>query len=247
MYKALVVIYRWVLVLSTMLVVGTICLILVWISFGFLRNFCAGYIFNYTSRFLLRISGYSYDLPPLKDFPKRQVLYTINHNSFLDVLILTSVGIPNVRYVLSESTLKYIPVIISAKAIGTRYIPQKKHPERRLRFFIRTTSFLKRTNYSIIASAEGVRSWGHFISPFNKGIFHMAMEAKIPIVPLFIYIPEKANPFAGQYSKPGKIKLLILDEIDNSDWKLETIWDEIAKVRQVYVNKFNELNNTNIT
>lgn len=247
MYKTLVVVYRWVISLSTMLIVGSVCLLVVIFSFGFLRNFCNRYIFSYASRFLLRIVGYSYVLPPIKSFPKRQVLYTINHNSYLDTFILTAVGLPNVRFLLSEKTIKYIPMVIAAKAFGTWYIPQQFHIKRRLNFFIRKTAVLKKTNYSVIASAEGVHNHKHTIAPFNKGIFHMAMEAKMPIVPLFIYVPEEANPYSGQYSKTGTIKLIILDEIDNSKWQLETIREEIDKVRNVYVAKFNELNHTNIT
>lgn len=246
MYQFLVKIYRWILALTAMLVVGTICLILVIVSFGYLRNFCVRYIFKYFSRFLLKLVGYSYQLPDIKSFPKHQVLYTLNHNSYLDTFLLTSIGLINTRFVLSEITYKYVPMVIAAKAIGTFYIPQKKHPKRRLNFFIRTTNFLKKTNYSIIASAEGVHEQGHGIMPFNKGIFHMAMEAKIPIVLLYIHIPKEINPFDGKYSKSGKIHLEILAEIDNSAWKLETIWDEIAKVRKIYVDRFNELNNTNI-
>ena len=247
MYKNLVVVYRWVLALGTMLIVGSVCLLIVLLSFGHLRNFCNRYIFSYTSRFLLRLAGYSYEIPPLNNFPKHQVLYPINHSSYLDTFILTAVGLPDVRFLLSEKTLQYIPMVISAKAFGTWYIPQKKHAKRRLNFFIRKTAVLKKTNYSVIASAEGVHSMKHTIAPFNKGIFHMALEAGMPIVPLFIYTPEEANPYKGEYSKTGMIKLIILDEIDNSSWKLETIWDEISKVRKVYVDKFNELNHTNIT
>jgi 1-acyl-sn-glycerol-3-phosphate acyltransferase len=238
MYKALIVTYRWVVALGAMLIVGGVCLLIVILSFGLLRNFCNRYIFSHTSRFLLRLVGFNY---------KKQVLYTINHNSYLDTFILTAVGIPDSRFFLSEKTFIYIPMVIAAKAFGTWYIPQKKHAKRRLNFFIRKTAVLKKTNYSVIASAEGVHYHKHGISPFNKGIFHMALEVGMPIVPLFIYVPEEANPYEGQYSKTGTIKLIILDEIDNSNWKLETIGEEIARVRKVYVDKFNELNHTNIT
>lgn len=247
MNKTLIVVYRWVIALSTMLIIGSFCLLIVLFSFGYLRNFSNKYIFSYTSRFLLRLVGYSYEIPPLESFPKHQVLYTINHNSYLDTFILTAVGIPNTRFILSEKTLKYIPMVIAAKAFGTWYIPQKHHVKRRLKFFIKSTARIKRTGCSIVASAEGVHDHKHGIWPFNKGIFHMAMEACIPIVPLFIYIPEEANPYIGSYSKTGTIKLIILDEIDNSNWKLETIREEIDKVRNVYVAKFNELNHTSIT
>lgn len=246
MYKSLVIIYRWVIALTTMLVVGSICLLFVLASFGFLRNFCVKYIFKYFSRFLLIIVGYSYKLPDINEFPKHQVLYTINHNSYLDTFLLTAVGLPDTRFILSEKTFKYVPMVIAAKAFGTYYIPQKKHAERRLRFFKRVTSVLKKTNYSIIASAEGVHEHKHGIMPFNKGIFHMALEAKIPIIPLYIHIPAEINPFDGKYSKSGKMHLEILKEINTSEWKLETIWDEIVTVRKVYVKRFNELNHTNI-
>lgn len=246
MFKTLIRIYRWVFSLSFMFVVGTFCLILVLLSFGLLRNFCVKYIFKYAARSVLMFFGYSYILPHIDSFPKKQVMYTINHNSYLDIYLLASVGLPNIRYILSEVTLKFIPLVMTAKAIGTWYIPQKFRPNRRLKFFLKTTGLLKRTNYSVIASAEGVRKYTHGIMPFNKGIFHMAMEAGIPIVPLFIYIPKEMNPFKGQYSEAGEIQLHILDEIDNSNWKLETIWDDIAKVRKVYVDHFNKLNHTDI-
>lgn len=246
MYHSLVRIYRWFIALTTMLIVGTICLVLVLVSFGYLRNFCVKYLFKYFSRFLLKMVGYSYELPDVKRFPKHQVLYIINHNSYLDTFLLTSLGLPNTRFILSESTFKYVPMVIAAKAFGTFYIPQKKHADRRLRFFKRITSILKKTNYSIIASAEGVHDHSHGIMAFNKGIFHMALEAKIPLVPLYIHIPAEINPFDGKYSKSGKIHLEILEEIDNSGWKLEKIGQEIAQVRKVYVDRFNALNNTSI-
>ena len=97
--------------------------------------------------------GYGYEIPALSDFPKHQVLYTINHNSYLDTFILTAVGIPNLRFLLSEKTIKYIPMVIAAKAFGTWYIPQQHNAKRRLNFFLRKTAVLKKTNYSVIASA----------------------------------------------------------------------------------------------
>lgn len=246
MYQTLVRIYRWVFSLTVMMVAGTVSLILVYGSFGLLRNFCVKYIIKYVSRFILVFFGYSYVLPPLDEFPKKQVMYTINHNSYLDIFLLAALGLPKLRYILSEVTLKFVPLVFVAKAAGTRYIPQQFRPGRRLKFFIRTTEFLKKTSYSIIASAEGVHSYKHGIFPFNKGIFHMAMEAKMPIVPLFIHVPLEFNPFKGEYSKAGEVQLHILDEIDNSDWELENIRDEINKVRKVYVDHFNKLNNSNI-
>lgn len=215
---------------------------LVIISLGALRNFCAKYITRYTSRFILRIMGFKSNYPPINQFPKHQVLYTFNHNAYLDIFLLTGIGLTNSRYILSEKTLGYIPIVISALAIGTRYIPQKKHPKRRLKFFINTTEFLKRKNYSIIASAEGVHEHFHGIAPFNRGIFHMAMEAGLPIVPLFIHIPEESNMFKTGYAKKGTFRIEILDQIETDDWSLEKLDEHVDQIRNVFVNRFNQLN-----
>jgi putative phosphoserine phosphatase/1-acylglycerol-3-phosphate O-acyltransferase len=194
------------------------------------------------SRFVLWASGFQFDYPPIDSFPDHQVMYTFNHNSYHDIFMLTGMGVPNLRFVLSEKTWIYIPLVISALAAGTKYIPQKKHEKRRLTWFKKTTDFLKRTNYSIAASSEGVHKQFHGIAPFNRGIYHMALEARIPIVPLFIHIPEENNVFQTGYAQNGTVKLEKLDEISTEDWTFEKLDEHIASVRKIFVDRFNELN-----
>ena len=245
--KTLTTIYRWVVALTIMAITGGISLVLVIISFGTLRNFCVKHIIRHSSRFILRIMGYKNLYPKLSQFPKHQVLYTFNHNAYLDVFLLTGLGLPNLRFVLSEKTWIYIPLVISALAAGTRYIPQKKHAKRRLKFFMDTTQFLIRTNYSIAASSEGVHDHFHGIAPFNRGIYHMALEANLPIVPLFIHIPKENNMFTFEYAENGTISIEILDEISTNDWTLENLDTHINDVRKVFVKRFNQLNPNNKT
>jgi 1-acyl-sn-glycerol-3-phosphate acyltransferase len=225
-----------------MAIVGLIALAIVLLSFGQLRNLVVKYLIAPNSRFVLWASGFKFEYPPVEMFPIHQVMYTFNHNSYHDIFMLTGIGIPNLRFVLSEKTWVYIPLVISALAAGTRYIPQKKHAKRRLKWFKDTTSFLKRTNYSIAASSEGVHKQFHGIAPFNRGIYHMALEAGIPIVPLFINIPEENNVFQTGYAKSGTVKLELLPEISTANWKLEQLDQHIASVRKIYVDRFNELN-----
>lgn len=246
MYKSLINICRWTVAAAGMFVIGIISLAIITLSFGSLRNFFVKYVFRPGSRMLLRLFGYTFELPPLSSFPVKQVVYTINHNSYLDVFLLAAIGLSNTWYVLSEVTIKYFFLVITSKAAGTHYIPQKKHPERRLKFFLRTTEFLKKRKKSLIVSAEGVRGYIHGIQPFNKGIFHMAMEAGLPVVPIYIHIPKESNIYKGSYAKPGHLQIELLDEIATSGWELESIWEEIAVIRKMYVDKFNALNGTDM-
>lgn len=238
--------YRWVVAMTTMTITGGLSLILIFLSFGYLRNFCVQYIIKYSSRFILLVMGFKGVFPPVEQFPDYPVLYTFNHNSYLDIFLLTGVGLPNLRFLLSEKTLIYVPLVISAKAAGTFYIPQKHHAERRLKFFIRITNFLKRKHLSIAGASEGVHKYLHGIAPFNRGIYHMALEAKLPVVALYIHIPIESNPFKGQkHAVGGTLKLEIIGEFPTSDWTFEHLDAHIAEVRKVYVNRFNELNPEN--
>jgi len=240
--KNLITIYRWVAALTITLITGGIALILVIISFGKLRNLCVTYIIKPSSKFILWIMGFRSYYPLLDNFPKHQVLYTFNHNAEQDIFILTALGLQNTRFVLSEKTWIYIPLVVSALATGTFYIPQKNYSKRRSKFFKKTSVFLKETNYSLAASSEGVHNHFHGIAPFNRGIYQMALEAKLPIVPLFIDVPKESNMTDSKYAKNGIIGIELLEEISTKDWSFVELDKHINEVRDVFVKRFNELN-----
>lgn len=243
--KLVIQIYRWTISLSIMLVTGTIALSLVLLSFGFLRNFCSQYLLKYSSRLILSLLGYTYDLPDSSELPNNKILYTFNHPSYLDVFLLTSLGLPNCRYFLSEKVIKYIPLTISALALGTFFIPQQFYKKRRLAFLIKYSNFFKNNSLSLFASSEGVNDMCNGIYSFNRGIYHLAKEAGMTVVLLYIHIPREINPGNGYYSKSGHIKVEVIGKVEPQNWNLKNLDIEILKVRDIYVNKYKVINNGN--
>jgi len=241
--STLILIYRWIIALISIFITGFIGLSIVLISFGYARNFLAQHYFNHVSLFILRLMGFRAIIPSLEEFPNKPVFYTFNHNSNLDILLLTALGLPNARYLISEKTLKYLPIIFSVKGVGGHYIPQQHHAKRRLDFFKRTALFLKRkADISMFGSAEGVHPHRHAIAPFNRGIFHLAMKAKRNIVLLYIHMPPEVVTDKLKDAKGGKLQLEILKEVDTSSWQFDELDKNIADIRAVYVNRFNRLN-----
>ena len=108
---------------------GALALLLRILSLGKLTDFNRKYLVAGSSRLVLYLMGIKLIAPPASAFPKDPVFYTFNHNSYLDILILTALGLPNNRFLLSEKTLKFIPLTLSALGIGTLYIPLKKARE----------------------------------------------------------------------------------------------------------------------
>jgi 1-acyl-sn-glycerol-3-phosphate acyltransferase len=246
--RTLILIYRWVIALLTIFVSGTIGLSIVLLSFGYARNFLAQHYFNHVSIFILRLMGYRALIPRREEFPSEPVFYTFNHNSNLDIFLLTALGLSNVRYLVSEKTLKYLPIIFSVKGVGGHYIPQQHHRKRRLKFFKKTSRFLQHNSHlSMFGSAEGVHPHRHAIAPFNRGVFHLAMAAKRKIVLLYIHMPKDVVAKKLKDAKGGNLQLEVLKEVDTSNWQLNELDKNIAEIRAVYVNRFNTLNPNEIT
>jgi 1-acyl-sn-glycerol-3-phosphate acyltransferase len=242
MYESLTGIYRGLTAFIIMFTSGLIAFILRLLTFGASGNWGNKYIVAPSSRLILMLIGVDYKFPETAEYPNEQVMYTFNHNSFLDVLVLTALAIPNTRFFLSEKTRKIFPLTLSALAIGVYYIPVKKDPVRRDEFFKRVTEDLKNGSGSVFVSSEGVHQFIHGIAKFNDGVYEMAFNSGIPIQPVYLHIPKETNSLEGYRFKSGNIEISLLNQIPTSDWKSDTISVEKNKVRDLFVNEFNRRN-----
>jgi 1-acyl-sn-glycerol-3-phosphate acyltransferase len=242
MYAKIEATYKIFMAFLLMSISGIIALILKYITFGKSTNWGSKYIVASSSRLILRIIGIRAKLPRTRDYPDEQVMYTFNHNSFLDVLILTALGVPNTRFFLSEKTRKIIPLTISAMAIGVHYIPVKRDKKRRASFFERMTTKLKEGKESVFVASEGVHEFIHGIAPFNRGVYEMALQAKVPIQLIYIHIPKKTNMLQGYRLRPGTIKVSVFDQVVTANWESKNLTTEIKKVRTKFINEFGKRN-----
>ncbi len=243
MSQKIITFYRIVLAFTIMGITGTIGLILRVFSGGLLLNFNRKYLIANSSRIILRLIGIRLVIPSPNDFTGKNIFYTFNHNSYLDTLILTSLGITNMRPLLSVKTYKFIPMTIAAFSIGTLYIPLQEQKEKRMRFFVKLEKRIRREKFSVFASSEGVHDFFHGIAPFNNGVYHMATACRMDIVPIYFHIPEETNPFKGFSYHSGTIRIEVLDRISVADWRLEELEENKNRVRTIFVEKFNQSHN----
>jgi len=225
---------------------GTVGSVLRIVSFGLLTNFNRAVLIPTFCKLTLAAMGIRIDnrvqLPKL-DTPH---FFTFNHNSYLDGFVLMSLGLKNMRILMSEKMLIFLPVALISFSIGLLYIPQKKNKERRMKCFYNVERRINEERVSIMGSSEGVHRYGERIAQFNRGVYHMALNCKIPVVPLFIYTPIESNPYANfRPFKSGTLVIETLGIIPTKDWKLENLDNHIDDVRKLYVKRFNEYYNMN--
>jgi putative phosphoserine phosphatase/1-acylglycerol-3-phosphate O-acyltransferase len=239
-------VFKVVIAFVLIILFGTVGSVLRIVSFGLLTNFNRAVLIPTFCKLTLAAMGIRIDnrvqLPKL-DTPH---FFTFNHNSYLDGFVLMSLGLKNMRILMSEKMLIFLPVALISFSIGLLYIPQKKNKERRMKCFYNVERRINEERVSIMGSSEGVHRYGERIAQFNRGVYHMALNCKMPVVPLFIYTPIESNPYANfRPFKSGTLVIETLGIIPTKDWKLENLDNHIDDVRKLYVKRFNEYYNMN--
>ncbi len=242
MQEKIINIYRILIAFSIITIIGTLAFVLRYLSFKLLTEFNRKLLIPFMCKMVLFCIGIRFKNTLKIEETDKPLFYTFNHNSYLDGLIIMSLGLKNTRVLLSEIMLLYIPITLTALSIGVLYIPTKNNSERRLNFFYSLEKRIKKEKINFTGSSEGVHDKYNEISEFNRGVYHTAMNCKMDVVALFIFTPKESNPGSNFLPfKKGEISIELLGIIPTTNWILENLDNEIESIRNKYVNRFNEL------
>jgi putative phosphoserine phosphatase/1-acylglycerol-3-phosphate O-acyltransferase len=92
-----------------------------------------------------------------------------------------------------------------------------------------------RNGTSLVIAPEGTRSPTPKLLPFKKGAFHVAMQARVPIVPIVIRNAGELMAPRGVLISPGTVDVAVLDPIDTSRWTTRALDAKVRNVRQQYL------------
>jgi 1-acyl-sn-glycerol-3-phosphate acyltransferase len=76
------------------------------------------------------------------------------------------------------------------------------------------------------------------IHPFKKGVFHLALKAGVPIVPVTIIGSGDIMPKKSFRVHPGKITMVIDKPIDVTGYSEETIDELLNRVHEVVASHY---------
>ena len=120
------------------------------------------------------------------DLPKDEVfIFYANHSSWIDVAIVNLV-IKRDLHFIAKSELKKKPFVGAAiKGMDMIFVDRGNRVDAIKSLDIAVQKI--KGGKHIIAFPEGTRSWdGELQKPFKKGIFHMAIQSKVSMVPVAI-------------------------------------------------------------
>ena len=150
---------------------------------------------------------------------KKGAILMPNHSSDLDITACF-VACPTPIVFLSKASIRKVPLLGEANArVGTVFV-ERGNKESSLKA-IRTLVNTVKNGRSVVVYPEGTRSKTGEILPFKKGGFHLAVQAKAPVIPMHIYgthkrFPPRAIMFIKQ-KEPIVVKFgdpIISDNVD---------------------------------
>lgn len=151
----------------------------------------------------------------LLDSGKGAVLMA-NHSSYLDITA-AFVATPAPIVFLAKDAIRKVPLLGGANArAGTVFVKRgdRKSAHKSILALVKTVS----EGRCVLVFPEGTRSWDGEIKKFKKGGFHLAVQAKAPVIPVLIEGTNKVLPrgkFFFRNTHPFKVSFS--DPITNND------------------------------
>ncbi|OPY84704.1 MAG: 1-acyl-sn-glycerol-3-phosphate acyltransferase [Syntrophus sp. PtaU1.Bin208] len=186
------------------------------------------------ARILLSLSSI-----PVEIFGWRHVLldgpqiFAANHQSDVDTLVALAWTPVPFRWIAKEELFK-IP-LFGAAMRNAGYIPIDRRNHESAMKSLDEAARIIRKGSSVMTFPEGTRSGDGTIQPFKHGVFHLAIQAGVPIVPVTIIGSGAIMRKRSLKINPGGVKLIFDEPIDVGGYSIETRHQLIDRVRNTII------------
>jgi len=174
----------------------------------------------------LRLAGVTVKVHARAPEPQGPAIYASNHESALDVWALLRAIPRNVRFVAKQELFE-IPIFGWYLKLA-RFIAVDRRDHARAVLALKKAGEIVRAGTSLIVFPEGTRSADGRVQPFKKGPFVVAMEARVPVVPLAISGASALTPKRRLEVSPGIIHVAMGEPVCPDDFP-----DKEALLREV--------------
>ncbi len=191
-------------------------------------------IANLWAKMLLKLSSIRVNVIGRENvLMNRPQIFMANHQSDFDILIVLAYIPGQFRWIVKKELFK-IPVFGKAmKSAGYIEIDRQNH-EKAMRSLEEAAQKI-REGKSVMTFPEGTRSKDGTIKPFKQGMFHLAIQAGVPIVPISIIGAHEILPKRSLKVKPGRITMVIGRPVEVSGYTIETRAELIERIRNIII------------
>ncbi len=160
-------------------------------------------------------TGTRLELEPLPNVDwSKPYIFLMNHQSMLDIPVAFAVIPSNLRFIAKHS-LKFVPFIGWYMWFTGMIFVNRSNRNKAVRS-LREAGERIRAGASILAYPEGTRTRDGRLLPFKKGPFMVALEAKVPIIPVVVDGSGAVLPTGGFRIRGGTVRVKLGEPIETA-------------------------------
>jgi 1-acyl-sn-glycerol-3-phosphate acyltransferase len=196
-----------------------------------------GFIFPFAKcgcRLYMRAAGARVHVSGLENLtPGRTYLFIANHQSTLDPPLLFAYLGWNVG-ALAKKELSRVPILGQGMSLG-HVIPIDRANRERAIASANLGARALRAGHSLMAFPEGTRTVDGRVREFKKGVFLMALDAGVEIVPVVVNDTRLVMRKGVRASIPGDVWVEVLSPVATAAYTRENVEELITRVRELIV------------
>ncbi len=164
----------------------------------------------------------------------RPAIYACNHTSILDAF--TTIWLtPKGTVGVAKKEVLYYPFYGQAWWLAGHVFVDRGRTEKAKAALRKTARFIAEQGLHLCILPEGTRSETGRLLPFKKGIVHLALETKLPIVPMVTVGLEGVWKKGTLRLDPRAVTITFLPPIATKDWSEERIEEHVQELRAPFL------------
>ena len=177
----------------------------------------------------MRLAGVRVRAEGLENIPAGVCIFAANHVSNLDPPAAL-IGIPRRISFLAKQEIFKVPIVSTALRLGKIVPVNRGNTEEAIASIDHAVGILLE-GVSFVVFPEGHRSRDGRMLPFKKGTFIMAIEARVPVVPVSILGSIERMRKGSLATVPGEIVLRFGKPVDSTAYTVDQRDELLARVQ----------------
>jgi putative phosphoserine phosphatase / 1-acylglycerol-3-phosphate O-acyltransferase len=164
---------------------------------------------------------------------QRPAVFLFNHQSQLDMPILCRLLRRQITAVAKQELASHPLLGPAFRAAGVAFIDRagETGPKAALAPAVEKLT----AGTSVLIAPEGTRSLTPALGEFKRGAFHLARQARVPVVPIVIRNAGALMWRDAATIRPGTVDIVVHEPISTTGWTARTVGRHADDVRQLYL------------
>lgn len=170
----------------------------------------------------------------------RPCVFVFNHQSQADTIILPALFRRDAIGV-GKKEIADVPIVGKIMQYAGIVLIDRENSKSAVEQMKPLVDSMLKDGLCVVIAPEGTRSTSRHLGRFKKGAFHLAMQARVPIVPIVIHNAIDVAPSTEFVIRPATVKVTVLPPVDTSDWKAASMAKHVEEVRDQFLIELDQM------